>query len=87
MPTQRRGMCKTNRRRLHDGFEKLEARLLLDAGAHANPAPAVEKALPADAIADFSLPDLNPASSTFNRSMSPRDFLGDVTAWMFGYST
>lgn len=74
-------MSSLDRRR---AFERLEARWMLHAGV--DPAPA-EASLPVDAVADFSMPDVNPASSTFNRSLSPRDFLGDVTAWMFGYST
>ncbi|MCU0873091.1 MAG: hypothetical protein MUE50_12190 [Pirellulaceae bacterium] len=36
---------------------------------------------------DFSLVDMNPASPTYNQPVSPRDYLGSVSVWMFGYST
>lgn len=41
----------------------------------------------ASALADFSLPDVNPTSPTFNASVSPRDHLGKVSAWYFGHAT
>ena len=41
----------------------------------------------ADALDDFALPDVNPMSTSFQDSVSPRDYLGDVTAWYFGHST
>ncbi|MEI8255805.1 MAG: hypothetical protein WCJ30_09045 [Deltaproteobacteria bacterium] len=36
---------------------------------------------------DFTLPDVNPNSATFGTSASPRDHLGQVSAWYFGHST
>jgi len=36
---------------------------------------------------DFSLPDVNPNSATHDSSLSPRDYLGAVSAWYFGHST
>ncbi len=36
---------------------------------------------------DFTLPDVNPNSATYGTSISPRDHLGEVTAWYFGHST
>jgi len=41
----------------------------------------------ASAMPDFSLADVNPASGTFARAVSPRQFLGQVSAWYFGHST
>ncbi len=36
---------------------------------------------------DFTLLDVNPSSASFDAGVSPRDFLGDVSAWYFGHST
>jgi hypothetical protein len=33
---------------------------------------------------DFSLADVNPASPSYDRQVSPRDYLGKVSAWYFG---
>jgi hypothetical protein len=38
-------------------------------------------------VTDFSLTDLNPASSRFGQMVSPRDYLGQVSAWYFGHAT
>ena len=38
-------------------------------------------------VADFSLIDVNPNSATYNQAVSPRDFLGGVSAWYFGHAT
>ena len=35
---------------------------------------------------EFSLLDHNPASGTYNMYVSPRDYLGQVSAWYFGYA-
>lgn len=40
-----------------------------------------------DAVAEFSLPDVNATSATFSQDVSPRDFLGAVSAWYFGHAT
>jgi hypothetical protein len=40
-----------------------------------------------DAVADFSLIGVNPASGTYQQPVSPRDYLGQISVWMFGYST
>ncbi|MFM7200548.1 MAG: hypothetical protein ACKO6N_07140 [Myxococcota bacterium] len=42
---------------------------------------------PLEQVADFSLRDVNPASSRFNDSVSPRDYLDSVSAWYFGHAT
>ncbi|MHC4938567.1 MAG: hypothetical protein ACYTHK_06330 [Planctomycetota bacterium] len=37
--------------------------------------------------ADFQLPDVNETSLTFNTDVSPRDQIGNVSAWYFGSAT
>jgi len=37
--------------------------------------------------ANFSLEDLNDSSKTSGQAISPRDYLGSVSAWYFGHST
>ncbi len=36
---------------------------------------------------DFTLPDLNPVSTTHRMDVSPRAMRGRITAWYFGTST
>jgi hypothetical protein len=36
---------------------------------------------------DFALPDSNPNSTTYTQVCSPRQHLGRISAWYFGYST
>ncbi len=36
---------------------------------------------------DFALFDLNPNSPTSGEQVSPRQFLGEISAWYFGHST
>ncbi len=36
---------------------------------------------------DFLLVDVNPTSETSNQTVSPRDYLGQTSAWYFGHST
>ena len=36
---------------------------------------------------DFQLEDVNPASARFGETVSPRDYLSQVSAWYFGHST
>jgi hypothetical protein len=43
--------------------------------------------LMAEAVPDFSLVDMNPASATYGQAVSPHDHLGRVSAWYFGHST
>jgi predicted small lipoprotein YifL len=43
---------------------------------------------PADQAApDFSLVDQNPNSATAGKAVSPRQYLGKVSAWYFGHAT
>jgi hypothetical protein len=39
------------------------------------------------ALVDFSLPDINETSATSGQNISPRDYLGQVSAWYFGHAT
>lgn len=38
-------------------------------------------------VADFSLTDVNATSPRFDTPVSPRDYIGRVTAWYFGHAT
>lgn len=40
-----------------------------------------------DPMPDFSLVDVNSTSATADQPVSPRDYLGRVSAWYFGHST
>lgn len=42
---------------------------------------------PAAVVPDFHLVDENPASATYKQLVSPRDYLGQVSAWYFGHAT
>ena len=56
-------------------FDRLEDRTLLAADLGLSP------------VADFSLVDANTTSETYGEEVSPRDYLGEVSAWYFGHST
>ena len=38
-------------------------------------------------VAEFSLQDVNPNSTTTGQNISPRDYLTRVSAWYFGSAT
>lgn len=38
-------------------------------------------------VADFALLDVNPTSVRYDTPVSPRDYIGRVTAWYFGHAT
>ena len=38
-------------------------------------------------VVDFSLEDVNPTSTTAGQPVSPRDTLGQRSAWYFGHAT
>lgn len=42
---------------------------------------------PADPAPEFSLLDVNETSATAGDIVSPRDYLGQVSAWYFGHAT
>jgi hypothetical protein len=66
-------------------IEQLESRITMDAagGAMSFPMPEGE----GDPRPAFQLEDVNPASPRFGESVSPRDYLSQVSAWYFGHST
>jgi hypothetical protein len=39
------------------------------------------------AVPDFSVQDANPNSPRYEEMVSPRDYLGRVSAWYFGHAT
>ncbi len=47
----------------------------IDTGNPVGPGP--------NAVVDFSLPDTNPASPTVGQTISPRDYLEQVSGWYF----
>jgi hypothetical protein len=63
----------------HLAFESLEPRQMLDgaAGSEASDAP----------MPDFDLVDVNSTSASHGQTVSPRDHLGEVSAWYFGHAT
>ena len=71
------------RRRL--GFENLESRRVLNATW----ADTVGEGEVADSssLPDFELTDVNPNSSSSSSSVSPRDYLGQVSVWYFTFFT
>ena len=40
-----------------------------------------------EAMPDFALVDVNPTSARSGQTISPRDYLDQVSAWYFGHST
>lgn len=40
-----------------------------------------------DALPDFSVVDVNAESARYHEAVSPRDYLGQISAWYFGHST
>lgn len=66
-------------------LEHLESRAMLDGAAASIVAPLGEgEGTPQP---DFDLTDVNPASERFEQSVSPRDYLDQVSAWYFGHAT
>jgi hypothetical protein len=51
------------------------------------PDPPETPVLSEDALPDFSVVDANSASPRFREAVSPRDYLGEISAWYFGHST
>ena len=40
-----------------------------------------------EALSNFSVVDVNPGSARYQEAVSPRDYLGQISAWYFGHST
>lgn len=66
-------------------MERLEARWAMDAAGAVSLDSLAEGEGPPRP--DFQLEDVNPASARFGESVSPRDYLSEVSAWYFGHST
>ncbi|MFK7738483.1 MAG: hypothetical protein AB8B50_20830 [Pirellulaceae bacterium] len=62
--------------------EMLETRRVLD-GAGWSVFPEGEGA----SVPDFTLEDVNATSASYEQSVSPRDYLEQVSAWYFGHSS
>lgn len=75
----RRRTASGSRRRLT--LEALEWRQML----HGSDLLAAEGET--EPVADFSLVDVNPTSETYDQEVSPRDYLGGVSAYYFGAAT
>ncbi len=50
-------------------------------------APGKDRKADGKLMPDFALSDVNPSSTSFGTTVSPRQFLTRVTAWYFGHST
>ena len=66
-------------------IERLEVRWAMDAAAMGTLHLVAEGE--GSPMADFQLIDVNSASARFGQSVSPRDYLSQVSAWYFGHST
>lgn len=64
----------------------LFAALILAAGC-GDDTPTGPRVPTGDEVPGFALTDVNPNSATHDSTISPRDYLGDVSAWYFGHST
>lgn len=60
---------------------------LADASDGASDAADGADAFPGPVVPDFKLVDENPNSPHYKQNVSPRDYLGQVSAWYFGHST
>ncbi len=81
---KRKSLRNVNRRPVL-AWERLESRLALTAGFDNDLLNLPEGESPA--MPDFHAVDLNPVSPRFNQSISPRDYLNQVSAWYFTHST
>jgi len=66
-------------------IEQLETRITLDGSGVVMPLPVAEGE--GDPRPAFQLEDVNPDSTRFGETVSPRDYLSQVSAWYFGHST
>lgn len=66
-------------------IERLETRWAMDASMASSLSAIPEGE--GSPMADFQLQDINPASARFGETVSPRDYLSQVSAWYFGHST
>ncbi|MBP88378.1 MAG: hypothetical protein CMJ64_16960 [Planctomycetaceae bacterium] len=66
-------------------IEQLESRITMDGTGSVTALPTPEGE--GDPQPAFQLEDVNPDSPRFGESVSPRDYLSQVSAWYFGHST
>ena len=69
------------------GFEELETRRLLHGDDLTGGGETTDDGNHDGIPADFSIMDLNPSSATYQQALSPRDYLDQVSVWLFGWST
>jgi hypothetical protein len=72
------------------GLPVLLAALFLVAGCAGDSTttpPAGDGPAPDNPAPDFSVVDVNETSPRFDEMVSPRDYLGEVSAWYFGHAT
>ncbi len=81
-----RQRCHATRGRRPRRMESLESRQLLHGGTTTDTELVAEGELD-QIVPDFSLVDVNATSDLHNQSVSPRDYLGGVSAWYFGHAT
>lgn len=68
-------------------MRRTTAPLLLALGMACTGPKGADSGFEAGLVADFNLPDQNPTSPRAGQSISPRDYLGDVSGWYFIHST
>jgi hypothetical protein len=61
--------------------------LLLVVGGCRNDEPTKPVVPPASVVPDFKIEDVNPNSVTHGDSISPREYLGQISCWYFGHAT
>ena len=71
---------------MHKSLFSLPLLLLLACGGSSGSDIAPDAGNPS-AQAEFQLPDVNATSPSYLTDVSPRDFLGGVSAWYFGSAT
>lgn len=76
---------RTRSQRRLRGVESLEPRWLMH-GQDILPYEDLPEGENGQVMPDFSLVDVNPTSSTYNTSVSPRHYLQKVSAYYFGYA-
>ena len=61
--------------------------LLASACGKDDPAEPPAPQLPDGAVPEVHAPDVNSTSARFGEDVSPRDYVGSVSAWYFGQAT
>ncbi len=58
-----------------------------DTSEPSDPQAGDQPVLSDDAVPDFSVLDVNVESARYAEAVSPRDYLGRISAWYFGHAT